>query len=245
LDARITVFDRDLKITKTAFFGGSRNETVRSMAIDDRGAIYITGNTTSTDLPTVNPIQANRVGASDAFLAVFHPQTLEPVFATYLGGSGLDEISGVTVDKQGNIYVVGMTFSTDFPVATPGAVQNQLRGSSDAFIIKISPVEFPVGPDYSLGFDTAEVTASRGSKVSLKVNINRTGGFGGGVTVTPPTLSVPGLKLKGGQVTTTGSSASFKLKIKGKAPLGPQQLTFTGKDETGRERTATVTVVIQ
>lgn len=248
LDARITAFNRDLQVTNTVFFGGSREETVSALAIDERGAIYLTGSTTSTDLPTVNPIQANHGGgfSRDGFLAVFHPQTFAPVFATYLGGSGRpDEITGVTIDKQGNIYVVGVTYSTDFPTATPGAAQNHLSGWSDAFLIKISPVEFPTVPDFTLGFDMPTVTALRGTKVNLKININRTNGFGGSVTVTPPTLSVPGFQVKGEPVTTTGASVNFKLKLKGKAPVGPQQLTFTGKDETGRARMATVTVVVQ
>lgn len=248
LDARMTVFDQNLNVANTLFFGGSREETISALAIDNRGAIYITGNTTSTDLPTVNPIQANHGGgfSRDGFLAVFHPQTFEPVFATYLGGSGRpDEITGVTVDAQGNIYVVGLTNSTDFPTATPGALQNQLRGWSDAFIIKISPVEFPTGPDFTLGFSQPTVTASRGTKVKLPITINRTGGFTGNVTVTPPDTFAQGLAFPSGPQATTGDSLKFKLKIKGNAAVGPHQLTFTGRDEAGRERTATMTVVVQ
>ena len=60
------------------------------------------------------------------------------MFSTYLGGPGNETITGVTVDTQGNIYVVGETFG-NFPNPTSGAFQNQLRGRTDAFIIKISP----------------------------------------------------------------------------------------------------------
>ena len=142
LDIKLVVMDQNLNIAKSVYFGGSNEETLNAMAGDTRGAIYVLGNTRSTNLPTVNPIQPNR---SDGFLAVFHPQTLQPVFSTYLGGIGNFQqfLSGVTVDPQGSIYVVGETFSNDFPTATVGAVQNQLRGRSDAFIIKISPVTIP------------------------------------------------------------------------------------------------------
>ena len=64
------------------------------------------------------------------------------MFATYLGGTGMESLNGVTVDPQGNIYVVGETFG-GFPNPTPGAIQPQLSGRTDAFIIKISPVEIP------------------------------------------------------------------------------------------------------
>ena len=103
--------------------------------------------TRSTDLPVVNPIQATRSGGNalfEGFLAVFAPGTLQPVFATYLGGTGMEFLNGVTVDPQGNIYVVGETFG-NFPNPTPGALQPQLSGRTDAFIIKISPVAIPLG----------------------------------------------------------------------------------------------------
>ncbi len=69
---------------------------------------------------------------------MFAPQTLETVFATYLGAIGMESLTGVTVDAQGNIYAVGETFG-NLPAATPGAIQEQLSGRTDAFIIKISP----------------------------------------------------------------------------------------------------------
>ena len=69
---------------------------------------------------------------------------LQPVFATYLGGTGMEFLNGVTVDPQGNIYVVGETFG-NFPNPTSSAIQKQLSGRTDAFIIKISPVAIPLG----------------------------------------------------------------------------------------------------
>lgn len=140
MDAKLTVLNQNLNVTNTAFFGGSGEDTISALAVDAQGAAYVTDRTRSTDLPTVNPIQANHSGgdAFEGFLAVFAPETLEPVFATYLGGIGMESLTGVTVDAQGNIYVVGETFG-NFPTATPGAIQDQLSGRTDAFIIKISP----------------------------------------------------------------------------------------------------------
>ncbi len=45
------------------------------------------------------------------------PLVIDPVlvYSTYLGGSSDDNISGVAVDQQGNVYVTGGTNSTDFP----------------------------------------------------------------------------------------------------------------------------------
>ena len=146
-DIELEILDQNLNVTQTALFGGSGEETIGGLTIDARAAAYIIGNTNSTDLPVVNPIQANRSGgnaSSEGFLAVFAPGTLQPVFATYLGGTGMEFLNGVTVDPQGNIYVVGETFG-NFPTTTPGALQPQLSGRTDAFIIKISPVAIPLG----------------------------------------------------------------------------------------------------
>jgi hypothetical protein len=143
-DVRLTVFDQDLNVTNTVYFGGRNEELLTAMTIDAQGAVYITGATRSrNDFPTVNPIQANPPRSDlSSFLAVLHPQTFQPVFSTYLGGTdALQELESITVDRQGNIYIVGTTQSQQFPAPTPTAIQNQLRGITDAFLIKISPVE--------------------------------------------------------------------------------------------------------
>ena len=144
LDIRLSSFDENLNITNAVFFGGSGEDTISALAVDTQGAAYVIGRTRSTDLPTVNPIQAAHSGgdAYDGFLAVFHPVTLQPVFATYLGGTNVEFLNGITVDLLGNIYIVGETWG-NFPTPTANAIQNQLRGRTDAFLIKISPVTIP------------------------------------------------------------------------------------------------------
>ncbi len=101
------------------------------------------------------------------------------------------------------------------------------------------------GPDFALRFDPATVSAQRGTNVSVIVKINRTGGFGGNVTVTAPDAAALKIKVKPSSRSTTGDSAKFKLKIKAGALTGAQQLVFRGKDDSGRERATTLTLVIQ
>jgi Beta-propeller repeat len=49
------------------------------------------------------------------------PLVIDPVlvYSTYLGGSGNQGPSDITVDTASNIYVVGSTASADFPLANP------------------------------------------------------------------------------------------------------------------------------
>jgi virginiamycin B lyase len=101
------------------------------------------------------------------------------------------------------------------------------------------------GPDFSLGFDQSTVNGQAGTKARVTVNIKRTGGFTGNVTVTPPDPS-GGIKAKPPDpITTTDTTAVFKLKIGGGAATGPHQLVFKGKDDSGRERDVTLTLVVQ
>jgi len=56
--------------------------------------------------------------------------------ATYLGGTDLDVGHGIVVDAVRNSYIVGGTFSTDFPTANPLQAIN--AGDEDVFLTKLN-----------------------------------------------------------------------------------------------------------
>lgn len=238
-------FDRDLKLQSATNIAGSQNYFVDAATQGPEGAVYILGDTNSANLQTVSPIQGTLSGQDDAVIAVYAPQTLAPAFVTYLGGRGSENPRGIAVDPQGNIYVTGFALqSPDFPT-TPGAFQRELKGEGDAFIAKISPVSIPTAPDFTLAFDSPRVTGSLGSKATLTLNINRVGGLTGPITITPPEDLPKKVKMPTDPFSTTDSSVTFKAKIKGAAKPGEYPLTFTGRDSSGKQRSATVTLIIQ
>src|SRR5208282_1712902 len=108
-----------LSLVYSTFLGGSGSDEGNGIAVDSSGNAYVTGYTTSTDFPTLNPLQANYGGTGDAFVAelTWNGSALSLVYSTYLGGSGDDQANGIAVDSSGNAYVTGSTTSTDFPLA--------------------------------------------------------------------------------------------------------------------------------
>jgi hypothetical protein len=103
----------------------------------------------------------------------------------------------------------------------------------------------PPEPDFALAFDPAQMSVSRGQSGRFIVNITRTGGFTGEVTVTAPDTKPLKIKLTQTTQTTSGASAGFDFKVKKKASRSTEQLTFSGRDSSGRARTATLVLVIE
>jgi photosystem II stability/assembly factor-like uncharacterized protein len=77
---------------------------------------------------------ASQFNDSEAFVFKLSPAGDALVYSTYLGGLSNEEGDAVAVDAAGNAYVVGQTFSADFPVAGPRA--STRTGENDAFVTK-------------------------------------------------------------------------------------------------------------
>lgn len=77
---------------------------------------------------------------SDPFVAELNATGTAFLFSTYLGGSNGDLGNAIAVNAVGlNAYVVGQTFSPDFPVhPNPGAEQVTFGGFENAFAARIS-----------------------------------------------------------------------------------------------------------
>ncbi len=120
------------------FFGGAGNDEARGVAVFN-GKAYITGSTTSTDLPTKNPIQAALVGGAEIFVAEFDPLKTGAdalIFSTYITGGRNDYARAIAVDPQGKVYIAGVTYSPTIPV-TSGAFQANNADDVDAFLLKL------------------------------------------------------------------------------------------------------------
>jgi hypothetical protein len=120
----------------SSYLGGSGVDYGLGIAVDQFGNAYVTGYTESTNFPTVSPIQSGYATNGDAFVAEVNPQATKLIYSTYLGGSSADSGQGIAVDLGGNAYVVGYTYSANFP--TYNAYQGNNAGGVDAFITKLN-----------------------------------------------------------------------------------------------------------
>ena len=126
----------DPVLVYSTFLGGRSDDQATAITVDAFGNAYVTGTTSSSDLPlttsgTFNPDQQRM------FVAKLDVSGSAFLYADYFGGtSGNDYPTSIAVDANGSAYVTGQAYSNDFPVAN--AYQSTLKGASNAFITKVS-----------------------------------------------------------------------------------------------------------
>jgi len=123
----------------SSYLGGSGDDVGFSIGLDNSNNVYITGRSSSTNYPTTpGAFQSTMAGGYDTMFTILNPTGTKLLYSTYLGGSAVDVAFVMAVDKAGNAYIIGRTYSTNFPV-TPGVLQSTLKGSTNAIVYKFSP----------------------------------------------------------------------------------------------------------
>jgi hypothetical protein len=129
---------------------GQRARAGDGVALDETGAVIITGNTDSPDFPLLNALQPAVLPGDDGFDRSAFVTKLDAlgriVFSTGWGGTGEDLGAAVAIDRSGAITVAGTTRSIDFPTSA-NAFQRTLFSPqcspfqspcADVFITKFS-----------------------------------------------------------------------------------------------------------
>ncbi|HYP40888.1 MAG TPA: SBBP repeat-containing protein, partial [Chloroflexia bacterium] len=136
-DAFVTKLDpTGSALVYSTYLGGSATDNGYRVAVDTDGSALVVGTTYSSNFPKLNPYQPNLLGGNDAFVTRFTPNGQALTFSTYLGGSDVDYGNGIAIDVLDRVYVVGYTFSQDFPVLN--AFQFNNFGGSDAFVTRFN-----------------------------------------------------------------------------------------------------------
>lgn len=209
------------------YIGGASIDGARDVAVDAAGNAYVAGNTDSDQssfpdgdgfgsLPGFD--RTFNGGGGDAFVAKLNPSGTGLLYATYIGGSGIDSGKAMAVDGAGNVYLAGdaqNSTQTTFPDgdgfgAIPGFDQTVNGGVADAFFVKLNAAGTDVtyatflggaGGDasYGVAVDGAGLAYIVGVTFSTEATFPGGSGFG----------SIPGFD----QTFNGGQSDAFVVKL--------------------------------
>jgi hypothetical protein len=114
--------------------GGTCNDAITGIAVDDDQHVYVTGSTVSADFPvTEDAYQTRYAGEEDAFVAKLDADGAGLLYSTYLGGTAFDKAQALGIDDAGRAYVTGWTSSSDYPTTRRVPVA-RYGGVEDAFV---------------------------------------------------------------------------------------------------------------
>ena len=119
----------------STFLGGTMQESSGAIAIDSVGSSIIGGTTLSADFPT--SIGAYSTTKNDIVVSKISPDGKRLLYSTYIGGGDLDYVTAIAVDRAGNTYLTGRTWSTDF-ATTAKALSVANSGDADVFVTKLN-----------------------------------------------------------------------------------------------------------
>jgi len=142
-------------IVYSTYLGGGGQDLARNVIVDPGGRVIVSGYTLSADFPQPTPdaLQQQFGGDTDAFVTILDPRittsrSAQLVYSTFFGGSNADVPFDMKLDSAGNIYLCGITFSSDL-AGTANAIQPAYDKTMDAFALKFNPSKpGPAGLQY-------------------------------------------------------------------------------------------------
>ena len=135
------------------YYGGSRNDVGRAVAVLPSGWAFVGGSTASPDFPAVGAIQPAFGGELDAFLVALSP-TGGVAWATFYGGTRSERGRALALNASGTLVFAGQTFSPDMPVTRPA--QLRTGGNRDTFVVELN-VYFSEYHRRTYGWDGAPI----------------------------------------------------------------------------------------
>lgn len=106
----------------------------RAVTVDQRGRVYVAGETEARDFPVTPGVVQLRYGGGtidgggriepDGFVTVLDPAGTRILASTFLGGSHGDSPARIAVDGSGRVTVAGISNSGDYPTRRPVQASN-------------------------------------------------------------------------------------------------------------------------
>ena len=128
-------------LSYATYLGGASADSGNGITVDSAGKIYVVGTTRSIAFPMVNGFETSLAGTQDAFLSVLDPGqgTTNTGGLFHLRGRHVENVGeGVALAPDGTVWIVGGTFSSDFPIAGYCYRYSYIPGG-DAFAVHLKP----------------------------------------------------------------------------------------------------------
>ncbi|MEL6694858.1 MAG: T9SS type A sorting domain-containing protein [Bacteroidota bacterium] len=121
----------------STFLGGQNSDVAYDVAVSDQDEAYVTGVTYSTNFPTLsNAYQQSYdgTGLGDVFFSRLSSNGQVLQASTYLRGSDQEYAKSISLNDQNEVFILGATKSTDFPVTSASSH----AGGFDAFLTSLT-----------------------------------------------------------------------------------------------------------
>ena len=132
---------QDQPVNYSTYLGGSSDDLGSGIAVDAKGRIFVAGTTRSNDFPVTGGFQSVNGSTQTAFVAALDPSQSGSgtfIYSSYVGGAGGEAGRGIAAASDGTMWVVGSTYSADFPIKNR-PFQDTYHPGGDAFVAQVSP----------------------------------------------------------------------------------------------------------
>lgn len=211
-DAFLTKFTPTGSRLWGTYFGGPADDKGYAVCIDAADNIYMVGNTSSlSGISSGTGFQLQAGSIDDGFIAKYNANG-NRLWSSYVGGSEAEYINAVSLYFDQSVVIAGQTQS-NANIATNGALQANLAGQYDAFMMKISPSGALEWGTYFGGTQSDEFTG---------LAIDASNGF---IHTSGLTLSANGIATSNAHQTDPGSGLFHGFLARFCAPFVPNLIT--------------------
>jgi len=126
-------------LSYSTYLGGSQEDTAFGLVVvPTTGVVYLTGSTQSDNFPIENSYDNSYNGLTDCFVTKLSADGSAISYSTFIGGDAFDSGKSITIDSSSNMYVAGVTASSNFP--TISAYDSSYNSGEDAFVLILDEV---------------------------------------------------------------------------------------------------------
>lgn len=127
----------DPEVGMVSYCGGNNDDAIFALKQDLDGNYYMTGETSSINFPaTPGSFQETKSSSEDCVVLKFN-SAMKPVWITFLGGNSTERFLDLNFDNN-NIWLVGETLSSNFPMRGNSFQKQYGGGSADILIARLS-----------------------------------------------------------------------------------------------------------